>query len=72
MKAPASYALWLSRRIEAGDDMDRVRRQIEAWKVKPPEGLTVRDLDGLLTTATFRPKGAKAALKPASDVDAFG
>ncbi len=75
MKAPAAYALWLSRRIEAGDDMGRVKRQIEAWKAKPPEGLAVRDLDGLLVTLDKAnpKKGKPAPPAPLPDgVDAFG
>ena len=72
MKAPASYMAWLQRRIEEGNDLDRCRRQIEAWKAKPPEGLAVRDLDGLLATLDGAAKPQKAKPRPAADIDAFG
>jgi len=71
MKPPAAYALWLQRRIEEGDDLPRVRRQLEAWKAKPPEGLTVRDLDGLLATLDGAAKPQKAKPKMPSEIGAF-
>lgn len=48
MKPAASYRLWLARRIEAGDDLQRVRDQIVVWGQKLPEGLNIADIEGLL------------------------
>lgn len=74
MKAPeAGYRLWLARRIEEGNDLDRCRRQIEVWAANPPEG-TVRSLFAsmLAELEKVEPK-PKPRAKPgrADDVGAF-
>ncbi len=72
MKTPQSYQLWLQRRLEEGNDLDRCRRQIEAWKANPPADTNAALFDAMLAELDGKPKKAKAAPRPAADVDAFG
>lgn len=72
MKAPESYRLWLQRRLEEGNDLDRCRRQIEAWKANPPADTNAALFDAMLAEI---PKSKVNKPKPMSepaDVDAFG
>lgn len=73
MKPAASYRLWLARRIEEGNDLERVRAQLKRWETNPPQdtnGVLFRDLMAELDAAGPKPKKAKTA-QPA-DGGAFG
>lgn len=70
--AADSYRAWLARRIEEGNDLERVRLQLGLWKRTPPHDTNAALFDELLAeldAAGPKPKKAKAA--PPADVGAF-
>jgi hypothetical protein len=71
MSPADSYRAWLARRVEEGNDLSRVMKQLRAWRAKPPEGTTAALFAEMMENFTYTPaKKAKAA--PPADGGAFG
>lgn len=72
MKPADSYRAWLARRIEEGNDLDRVRRQVQTWRANPPQDTNAALFDAMLAELDGKPvKRTAAKAPPAADVGAF-
>lgn len=60
MKAGPSFQAWLTRRLDEGADLDRVRRQIERWRESPPPDTNAALFDAMLAEL----EKARGAIKP--------
>jgi len=73
VKAGPSFQAWLGRRLDEGADLDRVERQIKAWRECPPTDTNAGLFDAMLAELDKAAGTNKAPLKavPPSDVGAF-
>jgi hypothetical protein len=70
VKAGPSFQAWLVRRIDEGADLDRVRRQIKAWRECPPNDTNAGLFDAMLAELD-KASGSKApAPKPSPPTEA--
>ena len=62
-KTAKGFQDWLTRRLDEGADLDRVERQIKAWRECPPTDTTVALFDAMLAELD-KARGAKKAPAP--------
>jgi hypothetical protein len=63
VKAGPSFQAWLGRRLDEGADLDRVERQIKAWRECPPNDTNAALFDAMLAELD-KARGAKKAPAP--------